>query len=58
MLGFADLWITLAFVLCIASAALCVAHGYLNWNNGGEEEAPLPEDEQWLREEEEFEEEL
>ena len=58
MLGFADPWITLAFVLCIASAALCVVHGYLNWNNGGEEDAPLPEDEQWLREEEEFEEEL
>ncbi len=58
-LGFADPWITLAFLLCLGSAALCVIYGYLNWNSGGDApEKPSPEDEAWIHEEEELEDEL
>ena len=34
MFGFADFWVTAAYVLSIISAALCVIYGLLNWNNG------------------------
>ena len=39
MLGFADVWITLAYVLCILSALLCAVYGIVNWNKGAEKEA-------------------
>ncbi len=34
MLGFADVWIALAYISCIVSALLCAVYGILNWNNG------------------------
>ncbi len=59
MLGFADPWIALAFLLCFGSALLCVLYGYFNWNKGDEPpEVPTPEDQEWIREEEELEDEL
>jgi hypothetical protein len=39
MLGFADGWITLVYILCILSAVLCAVYGFVNWNRGGDEEA-------------------
>ncbi|ACL63410.1 conserved hypothetical protein [Anaeromyxobacter dehalogenans 2CP-1] len=39
MLGFGDLGVTAAFVLTLASAALCVVYGLLHWND---DDAPLP----------------
>lgn len=39
MLGFSDAGVTAAFLLSLASAALCVVYGLLRWN---EEDAPLP----------------
>jgi hypothetical protein len=39
MLGFADGGVAAAFLLSVASAALCVVYGLLKWN---EDEAPLP----------------
>lgn len=39
MLGFADGWITLVYVLCILSALLCAVYGILNWNRGTDREA-------------------
>lgn len=39
MLGFGDLGVTLAFVLTLASAALCVVYGFLHWND---DDTPLP----------------
>lgn len=59
LLGFADPWITLGYLLCIGSALLCVVYGYLNWNNGGEApQQPPPEDKAWIHEEETLEDEL
>jgi hypothetical protein len=39
MLGFGDLGVTLAFLVTLASAALCVGYGLAKWNDG---DAPLP----------------
>lgn len=34
MFGIHDIWIILAYVLCILSAILCVVYGIVNWNKG------------------------
>jgi hypothetical protein len=39
MLGFADLGVTLAALVTLASAALCVVYGLLHWND---DDTPLP----------------
>ena len=39
MFGFADLGVTLAFLVALASAALCVVYGLRHWN---EDDTPLP----------------
>ena len=57
MLGFADGWITSAFILCILSSLLCVVYGIVNWNKGGNEQEK-EEDRQWAKEEEKIKEEL
>ena len=36
MLGIPDAGIWLAYILCIASAILCVVYGIVNWNKGDE----------------------
>jgi len=33
MLGFGDIGVALAYLLCIASAALCVIYGWKHWND-------------------------
>lgn len=38
MFGIPDPWIWSTYLLCILSAALCVAYGLINWNKGAEEE--------------------
>lgn len=55
MLGIPDPWVSAAFVLCIASSALCVIYGLVTW--GSREEAEPPEiTEKWAKEEDEVEE--
>jgi diguanylate cyclase (GGDEF)-like protein len=44
MLGFADGWIALVYILCILSTALCVVYGIANWNRGAEQEAKQVEE--------------
>jgi len=39
MLGFADGWVTAAYVLSLLSTVLCVAYGLIHWND---EEAEPP----------------
>jgi hypothetical protein len=56
MLGIKDPWVLLAYLLCIASSALCVVYGLINWNRG--DEPVNPEDVHWAEEEKEIEEEL
>ena len=34
ILGIQDPWIVVAYLLCIASAGLCVVYGVVNWNRG------------------------
>ncbi|MCC6579391.1 MAG: hypothetical protein IT440_03055 [Phycisphaeraceae bacterium] len=54
MLGIDDTWIALAYGLCMLSTLLSVVWGVVNWNRG--DEAPLPEDVRWAREEKDAEE--
>ncbi|HOJ33629.1 MAG TPA: hypothetical protein PKY35_06115 [Candidatus Hydrogenedentes bacterium] len=49
MLGLEGFGVFLAYVLCIGSAALCIAYGALTWNKG--DESIRPEDEQWAKKE-------
>jgi hypothetical protein len=52
MLGIPDAGIWLAYILCIASAILCVVYGIFNWNKGGED--ATEDDAQWEAKEEEI----
>ena len=51
MLGLDDPTISLAYVLCVLSALLCVVYGAINWNKG--DEPVTDEDLEWAREEKE-----
>ncbi|MCK4629617.1 MAG: hypothetical protein KAT56_11485 [Sedimentisphaerales bacterium] len=56
MLGIEDKYVSLAYLLCILSAALCVIYGLINWNRGEVEVSK--EDLEWAKEEKKVEEEL
>ena len=56
ILGLKDPLIILVYLLCIASAALCVIYGLVNWNRG--EEKVDQEDVHWAEEEDKVEEEF
>jgi hypothetical protein len=56
MLGLEDNWVALAFVLCLASSALCVVYGFLNRNRG--DDAIDQADIRWAAEEDKAEEKL
>ena len=53
MWGIQDGWILLAYLLCIASAALCVVYGLVNWRRGDDsgEAAEATRDAEWAAEE-------
>ncbi len=56
MLGIEDKWVLLAYLLCIASALLCVIYGWRNWNRGQEQ---IQEDDvRWAAQEDKAEEKL
>ena len=56
MLGIEDNWVALAFLLCLASSALCVVYGLLNWNRG--DDTVAEDDIRWAAEEDKAEEKL
>ncbi|MFA5293143.1 MAG: symporter small accessory protein [Phycisphaerae bacterium] len=56
MLGIQDKWISLVYILCIASTLLCVLYGFFNWNKGATE--VRPEDKHWASEEDKAEEKM
>ena len=56
MLGIEDKGVLAAYLLCIASALLCVIYGVIHWNRGEEEIQPV--DVKWAAEEKKVEEEL
>jgi hypothetical protein len=49
MLGLGDWGVSLAFILTLASAALCAIYGFVNWNKPGPEEEirEIAEEEAW-----------
>ena len=60
MLGIPDFSIFLAYILCIASALLCLIYGIVMWNKGGGEDeiAQIEEEERWQEKESMIEEKL
>jgi len=58
MLGLGDFWVSLVFLLCILSTALCVVYGVMNWDkDGGPAEASEGE-KRWEKDEREIEDKL
>lgn len=60
MLGFADLWVELAIWLSLLITLVCAGYGTINWQR---DESKVPPDATdamatWLREEQQFNEEL
>lgn len=53
MLGIPDKWVSLVYVLCVLSAALCVIYGFFTWNKGDTD--VKPEDKRWAAEEDKVE---
>jgi hypothetical protein len=39
LFGFGDVWVALAYILCVVSSLFCVGYGILHWND---EEMPPP----------------
>ncbi len=56
MFGIEDKGVSTVYLLCIASSALCVVYGLINWNRG--EDKPRAEDVQWAEQEKRVEDEL
>lgn len=56
MLGIEDKWIAAVYLLCIASALLCVVYGIVTWNKG--DESVGDDDIKWVSEEKKVEKEL
>ncbi len=56
MLGIEDKYVSLVYLLCIASSLLCVVYGLLSWYKGADE--TREEDIRWAQEEKKVEEEL
>ncbi len=49
MFGIEDKYVSIVYLLCIASSVLCVVYGLANWNRG--EDKPRAEDVQWAQQE-------
>ena len=56
MLGLADPWVALAYLLCVLSSILCIVYGALNWHRG--DHLPDARDRRWAKEEDKLEEDL
>jgi hypothetical protein len=56
LLGIPDPWVWLAYVLSMLSAALCVAYGLRNWNQGDDSEQI--EDRSWAVSQQQIEKEM
>lgn len=56
MLGIDDPWVLAGYVLCAASALLCITYGLVRWNKG--QQQPQPQDVAWAQHEKNLEEEV
>ena len=56
MLGLGDFWVALVFILNLASVALCVVYGIVNWNRDGEPtKKEMAEEKRWGKEDKKIE---
>ncbi len=55
MLGINDNYVLAAYLLCLASTALCVVYGLINWNRG--DDSIKQEDAQWAAQDKKIEQE-
>ena len=59
MFGISDVWVSLAYLLCILSTLLCIVYGLIYWNKGGEDESEqISEELKWEKKEAEISEQL
>lgn len=59
MLGFGDISVLLAFVLCVISMIAGIIYGALHWNSQGElSETELQQESKWMKDEIEIDEEI
>ncbi|MBN2702930.1 MAG: hypothetical protein JXR23_01850 [Pontiellaceae bacterium] len=58
MLGIADGWVVLVYLLCIMSTVLCLVWGIIKWNVDDPEQEPEEEIRHWAEEEDRVESEL
>ncbi|MBN2684321.1 MAG: hypothetical protein JXR40_03500 [Pontiellaceae bacterium] len=58
MLGIADGWVALAYLLCIISAILCLVWGIIKWNVDDQVQESDEEIRHWAEEEDRVESEL
>ena len=58
MLGIEDQWVSIAYILCIVSALLCLVWGIIKWNKDDPESESEDEIRQWAEEEDRVEEKL
>jgi len=58
MLGIEDQWVSIAYILCIVSALLCLVWGIIKWNKDDPESESEEEIRQWAEEEDRVEKEL
>lgn len=56
MFGIEDKYVSLVYLLCMASSLLCVVYGLINWSRG--QQPVREEDIHWAQEEKHVEEEL
>lgn len=56
MFGIEDKGVLAAYLLCIASAILCIGYGIVNWNRG--DDSVEPDDLKWAAEEQKVTEEM
>ncbi len=58
MLGIEDKWVSIAYILCIVSALLCLVWGIIKWNKDDPESESEEDVRKWAEEEDRVEEEL
>ena len=58
MLGIEDKWVSIAYILCIVSALLCLVWGIIKWNKDDPESESEEDVRKWAEEEDRVEEDL
>jgi nitrogen fixation-related uncharacterized protein len=51
MLGIGDKWIAAVYILCLASAVLCVIYGIFSWGGRNKDDEQSPDEHHWIEHE-------